>query len=142
MWRRIFVKRLIGAVLVGTFVFAGVFASASALPLSGGTIQAGSLDVSCQTNAVNVSYLTQINGSGVNEITSVTLSNIDPACQGKWADIALITSPKPYGSGVTAFNLWGLLDHDGSTTYAFATLDPKPLSSAVTGVHVQIKDAP
>jgi hypothetical protein len=133
-------QRLFGAVLVGTFVFAGAFASASLLPLSGGTIQAGSVDVSCQTNAVNVSYLTQLNGSGVNEVTSVTLSNIDPACQGKWADIALITSPKPYGSGVTATNLYGLLDLDGSTTYAVT--GTKPLSSAVTGVHVQIKDAP
>lgn len=133
-------KRLIGAILVGTFVFAGVFASASILPLSGGTVQAGSLDVTCQTNAVKVSYLTQLNGSGVNEIVSVTLSNIDAACQGKWADIALITSPLPYGSGVTATNLWGLLDTDSSTTYPVPGV--KPLSSAVTGVHVQIKDAP
>ena len=131
-------KKLFGAVIVGTMVFGAVLVSASSLSLTGGTIQAGSISVSCQTNPLKVGYTTQVNGSGVNEVVTVTLSGVDPACQGKWADIALITTPPPYGSGVSATNLWGTLDLDSSTTFAIPGL--KPLSSDIYTVHVQIKD--
>lgn len=141
-------KKLFGAILVGTMIFGAVFASASVLPVAGGTVQEGVVQASCQTNPIKVSFLTQVNGSGVNEIVSVTLSNVDPACQGKWADIALVTNyVMPIGSGTTAFNLWGLLNPTSSTTFptiagANHSGPPAPLSAAVLATVVQIKDAP
>jgi hypothetical protein len=144
------VKKLFGAIILATMVAGVVFVSASSLPVVGGTIQAGNVaNVSCQTNPLTVSYKTQLNGSGVNEVTDVVLSGVDQACQGKSADIALITSALPYGSGVTAYNIWGTLDGDSSTTFHLGLGGsgtpgdsgmPLPLSSAITGVHVQIKN--
>ncbi len=138
-------KKLFGAVIVGTMIFGAIFASASNLTVSGGTIQNGMVSVTCQTDPVAVSYKTQVNGSGVNEITDVILSGIDGACYGKWADIALIQT-QVLGSGVTAFNLWGTLNSGPSTDFqanggSNHSALPLPLSSSVYWVNVQIKDA-
>lgn len=85
-------KKLFGALLAGGLLFGAVFASASQLPLVAGTgsIQSSTLaSVTCQSTSVHVTYLTQLNGVGVNEIKSVTLSPIDSGCQGDQAEISL-----------------------------------------------------
>jgi hypothetical protein len=137
-------KKFFGALIAASFVFAAVFASASTLTVAGATIQNGTISATCQTDPVVVSYLTQVNGSGVNEVTSVKLSGIDGACYGKSADIALIYNTT-LGSGVTAFNLWGTLDAAPSTSFSTNTGAnhsslPAPLSSQVNWVNVQIGD--
>ncbi|MHB8959718.1 MAG: hypothetical protein ACYDAN_08835 [Candidatus Limnocylindrales bacterium] len=142
-------KKLFGAIIVATMIFGAVFASASALNVTGGTIQNGMVNVTCQQGPIAVSYKTQVNGSGVNEVTDVTLSGVEGACYTKSADIALIKT-KILGSGVSAYNIWGKLDSAPSTTFhlglggssavAGDSGSPLPLSSSIEWVNVQIAD--
>jgi hypothetical protein len=135
------VKKLFGAIVLGTVVFGAVMVSASALPLAPdtGTIQSSTImDVSCQDSPVQIGWLTELNGQGENQVTAVVLSNIDAACYGKWADVGVWAGEPPF-SGISAVNTWGTLDSDSSTTLNFTT---KPLSKNIDNVAVQIKDAP
>lgn len=74
-------KRFIGALLVGTFVFAGVLASAAALPVTGGTVQVGTdVTLACDPDGVTVSW--QVDQNGV--ATSATISGVnDVTCAGQ-----------------------------------------------------------
>ena len=135
-------KKLLGALVVGTAVFGAVIVSASNLPLVNGTgvIQAGgATGLACQTTPVKIGYTTQINGQGLDEVTGVVLSNIDAACYGKWADVSVMPAP-PYGGGVPWIaSGWGNLDSDSSTTFDLQSTT-NPLASDVGNVQVAIRD--
>jgi hypothetical protein len=94
-------KKLFGALLAGGLLFGAVFASASQLPLFAGTgsIQSSTLaSVTCQSAQVHVTYTTQLNGQGVNEIKTVTLSPIDSGCWGDQAEISMFQADPSAGS--------------------------------------------
>ncbi len=137
-------KKLFGAIVVGTMVFGAVFASASVLPVTGGTIQAGGLTgLACQTNAVTIGYTTEIQGDGLDHVTGVVLSGIDPACYGKWADVSLMPMPPFLGGVPWIASGWGLLDSDSSTTFDVPNgAGPDRLASEIYDVQVAIRDAP
>ncbi|HEX5428827.1 MAG TPA: hypothetical protein VFX00_10915 [Pedococcus sp.] len=72
-------KRIITALAGGAVVATLAYASASALAVDGGTIQAGGDSVSCDTTGVNANWGLE---TDTNQVTSVRISNVDPACQG------------------------------------------------------------
>jgi hypothetical protein len=75
-------KRLLGAILVGSLVFGAVLASAATLNVNAGTIQVGSdMTLQCDTDGVNVDW----NFTGVDAyVTSIQVSGVnDAACVGQ-----------------------------------------------------------
>lgn len=73
-------KKLITAVLAGTAVASLAFASASALKVDGGTIQAGaSGSLKCDTDGVQANWGLETDD---NSVRSVRISGIDAACAG------------------------------------------------------------
>ncbi len=116
-------KKLFGAILVGSMIFGAVFVSASVLPLVPGTgsIQASDLaTVTCQNNPVTVKYGTEVNGEGANQIASVTISGIESTCHGDQAAVNLFKNNPPYSglnygtpplfTGVDIWIQWGTIN--------------------------------
>jgi hypothetical protein len=135
------VKKLFGALIVGTMVAGAVFASASVLPLVPGTgsIQSSNLaTVTCQNTPVSVTYGTELNGQGENQIASVTLHNIQAGCVGDQAEISLFQQDPPYsglgGPGNMVWYSWGTIGATGNITLTFGGSgdpSPKPLVADV-----------
>jgi hypothetical protein len=139
-------KKLLGAIVVATAIFGAVFASASNLPVQGGTIQAGGLvGLACQPAAspITVAYTTQIQGDGLDHVTGVILKGIDAACMNKWADVSLMPNP-PFAGGVPWIaSGWGTITTTDQTfpLQVGGNVNLYPLASAVYDVQVAIRDA-
>lgn len=135
-------KKLFGSIIVGTAIFGAVLASASALPLDGGVIQSGSIiGVACQAAPVHVSYNTQLNGQGHNEVASVTLSNIHSTCFGKQATVSVWAGSPPF-SGISSHDTWGTIAAS-SITLPFSgppSGGTNPLAASIDNVSVMIRD--
>jgi hypothetical protein len=126
-------KRLFGAIIVGTMVAGAVFASASALPLVPGTgsVQSSVLaSVTCQNTPIEVGYGVELNGEGENQIDHVILSNIDAACIGALASIQLLQADPPYsglgGPGNMVWYSWDTITAAGTMNLYFGTGHPSP----------------
>jgi hypothetical protein len=136
------VKKLFASIIVGTAIFGAVLASASALPINGGVIQSGSIiGVACQGAPVHVSYNTQLNGQGNNEVASVTLSNINPTCFGKQATVSVWAGSPPF-SGLASHDTWGTISAP-TITLPFSGAPSggtNPLAVSIDNVSVMIKD--
>jgi hypothetical protein len=132
-------KKFFGALIAASFIFAAVFASASVLPLVAGTgsIQSSNLaTVTCQTAPVSVTYTTQVNGQGDNEIASVILHGIQAGCVGDQAEITLYQSDPPYsglgGPGNMVWYGWDTITASGTITLSMTTHNPAaPLAADV-----------
>lgn len=133
-------KKLFGAIIVGTMVFGAILVSASQLPLVGGTgsIQSSSLaDVTCQSTPVSVTYQTELNGQGENQIAAVILHNIQAGCVGDQAEISLFQQDPPYsglgGAGNMVWYSWATITAPGTITLGFGGTwpSPKPLVADV-----------
>jgi hypothetical protein len=135
-------KRLAGAVVLGTIVFAAVLASASALPVSNSFIQSGGdINLTCQTNPISVGWGTMVTGDGRFHVQDVVIGNVDPDCYGHKVLVSMVTG-HPTGSGASMVGfLYGPLDNDSSTTLSFTPSGSGPLASVVDEVQVLIKDA-
>jgi hypothetical protein len=73
-------KKLLTAVLGGTAVATLAFASASALTVDGGTLQAGAYSsLTCDSDGVKVNWGLE---TGDNTVQNVRISGIDAACAG------------------------------------------------------------
>ncbi len=72
-------KRIAIALVAGAAVSTAAFASASALSVDGGTVQAGSSSVTCDTDGVKANWGLETDDSSVR---SVRVTGVDPACAG------------------------------------------------------------
>ena len=133
-------KKFFGALIAASFVFAAVFASASVLPLVAGTgsIQSSNLaTVTCQTAPVSVSYQTELNGQGENQIAAVILHGIQAPCVGDQAEVSLFQTDPPYsglgGPGNMVWYSWDTIAAAGNITLHFGAGFPseKPLVADV-----------
>ena len=137
-------KRLFGAVLVGTMIFGAVFVSASVLPVTGGNLQAGGVaDLTCQADPVSLGYGTMVAGDGKFHIDTVVISNVAGGCNGGKVLLSFQQGHVVGNSGANqiAF-LTGTLE-TGTTTLHFGApySGTGPLASAVDEIQVLFKDA-
>jgi hypothetical protein len=132
------VKRVVVALLIGTTIFAGVFALAASLGVTSDTLGAGSaVVVACQTGTVNVTYTASYSASAPAgyRATTVTLNNLDTsagACGGKTARVTLTG---PGASNASLSEQTGTLPSSGTT---FALTFSGVNASDVSGVHVVV----
>lgn len=123
-------KRFLVALMAGTMVFSVAFASAAALIVNGGTIQAGEdLDLVCDSDGVNVEGWGLETDTGL--VSFVRIGNIWADCVG--ADMfANIT-----GTGGVELTEAGPVTIDDSTEVL--TFDTPVLASAIEDIHVFIE---
>jgi hypothetical protein len=119
-------KKFFGALIAASFVFAAVFASASVLPLVAGTGTVQSSDlatVTCQNTPVSVTYHTELNGQGENQIAAAILHGIEAPCVGDQAEISLFQADPPYsglgGPGNMVWYAWDTITAAGNITLNF-----------------------
>lgn len=97
-------KKLFGALIVGTMVFGAVMASAATLNVQGGVIQEGTLaNVSCQSDPVSVGYVTNATGNSHFSVDGVILTGLNTTCNGKTFAIAFMLAPCLSGCSQVAF---------------------------------------
>lgn len=114
---------------VATVAWAGA-AAASSLPLSSSSLGAGTANVtSCDSSGVDFRYA--VDGSG--SVTSVTVTNIDAACQGATLRVTLTNAGVDVGAGSTQ------LPSSGWTGSYAVPISPTPLSTAVTATYAAIE---
>lgn len=117
------------AIGAATVAWAGVAAAAS-LPLSSSSLGAGSANVtSCDTSGVDFHYA--LDGAG--SITSVTVANIDAACQGATLRVTLTAAGADVGGGSVQ------LPTSGWTGKYAVSISPTPLSTAITATYAAIE---
>lgn len=117
------------AIGAATIAWAGQ-AAASSLPLASSSLGAGTAAVpSCDSSGVDFRYA--LDGTG--SITSVTVANIDPACQGATLRVTLTNAGVDVGSGSAQ------LPSSGWTGAYTVSISPTPLSTAVTATHAAIE---
>jgi hypothetical protein len=122
--------RFLFAVVLALGIAAAAYGAAASLTVNGGTVQAGSDSVTgCDTGGVDVSYTVLYDSSVPGfKVTAVTVSNIDPACNGKKIDVVLTQGGNNVGlaSGTV-----------GSGSFSGSVL-PTPDAADVDDVHVVI----
>ena len=117
------------AIGAATVAWAGA-ASASSLPLSSRSLGAGSATVtSCDISGVDYRYA--VDGAG--SVTSVTVANIDAACQGGTLRVTLTAAGADVGGGSVQ------LPTSGWTGAYAVSVSPTPPSTAVTATYVAIE---
>ena len=117
------------AIGAATVAWAGA-AAASSLPLTSSSLGAGSANVtSCDSSGVDFRYA--LDGAGA--ITSVTVADIDAACQGATLRVTLTDAGTNVGGGSVQLPTSGW-----TGTYA-VSISPTPLSTAVTATYVAIE---
>lgn len=84
-------KKLITAALGGTVVATLAFASASALQVDGGALQAGQDGVICDVDGVKANWGLE---TDTNDVRTVRISGIDEACDGATMWIKVDDRPK------------------------------------------------
>ena len=128
-------KRALIAILAGLVVFAGVFAMAASLGgVTSTKVGADNTAVtSCDTDGVTTSYATAWDATDKRyEVTSVTVGNVNDACDGETLSVSLTdASGAQIGSGTLAIPTSAATSHAVSLT--------TPASAKLTeGVHVLI----
>jgi hypothetical protein len=103
------VKKLFGALVVGTFVFGAVMVSAAYLPMNESVVQAGEdLNVSCQATPITVGYNTFVDGNGDFAVDGILLSGLQESCEGLTVAVSLLAGPPAQpNSGVTIVGFVG-----------------------------------
>lgn len=102
-------KRLFGALMVGTLVFGAVVVSAAYLPMNESVVQAGEdLNVSCQATPITVGYSTFVDGNGDFSVDGIILSGLQESCEGLTVAVSLLAGPPAQpNSGVTIVGFAG-----------------------------------
>lgn len=128
-------KRVFIAILAGFVVFAGVFAMAASLGgITSNKVGADNTAVaSCDTDGVATAYATGWDATDKRyEITSVTVSGVNDACDGQTLSVSLTDSTgAQIGSGSVA------IPSSAATSFAVA-LSTAASAQLTTGVHVLI----
>jgi hypothetical protein len=130
-------KRTLIAFLVAATAFATVFALAASLSVSPTDLGAGNASVaSCDTDGVSTSYTNAWDSTDKRyEVTSVTITGIADACDGKTAKVALADSSNAsLGDGSTT------IPTGAGTTATVSSLSSNPAASAVANANVVIGD--
>ncbi|HEY7525466.1 MAG TPA: hypothetical protein VIA82_01340 [Candidatus Limnocylindria bacterium] len=102
-------KKIIGAMVAGTFVFGAVLAAAAALQVNANVIQSGGdVDVTCQTAPVTVGYETLVSGNGEFAVSGIKFSGLQESCEGLTIAVSLLAGPPAApNSGVTQVGFIG-----------------------------------
>ena len=141
-------KRFLVALIAGAAVFAMAFASAAALNLDGGTIQAGTLTpLTCQTAPVTVGYHTLVDGNAEFAVDGITLDGVEATCVGKTIGVSLESAPKNIigfvGGQITASGSLLLWPGHTSVGATISYSNPTPFlipAANINDVEVLIKD--
>lgn len=120
-------------------LLAAAVGSASALTVTGGSVQAGNDNsLRCDVTGVTVGYTTVFVG-GTFKVTHVTVTGLHNDCIGKLVDVVLTQSGVPIASANGTVLFLGPSNNRSTGPLAVA---PQPLASAVTDVHVLVKSDP
>ncbi len=126
----------IAGVLAGLVVFGAVFASAASLGgITSGNVGADNAAVaSCDTDGVTTAYTTSWDTTDDRyEITSVTVTGIANACDGKTLSVSLLdASSNQIGSGSVT------IPTDGLATQASVSLSAAASAKDAVNVHAAI----
>jgi hypothetical protein len=129
--------RATAAVFLALMVFGATYSFAATLGLDTQALGAGNAVVtSCQasgtpTGAYNTVYDPSLVGY---RITSVTVTGIDPSCNGKTVSVTLTNAANvALASGVGTYNSAG-----SNTTLAISSLSAMPAAAAVGGLSVAV----
>ena len=131
-------RRTIAGVVAGVTVFGAVFASAASLGgITSGQVGADDAAVtSCDTDGVTTSYATSWDaGDDRYEVTSVTVSGIANACDGRTLSVSLldaVSNGNQIGSGSVT------VPSDALATQATVTLSPAASAELTAAVHASI----
>lgn len=129
-------KRTIAAAVVAVAGFGSVYAMASSLGgVTSAKVGADNVAVAaCDTNGVTTAYTTAWDATDeVYEITAVTVTGIDNACDGQTVSISLTNSSgAQIGSGTTS------IASDVLVTSQAVTLSTAPSAKLTENVHVLI----
>jgi hypothetical protein len=129
-------RRTIAGIVAGLTVFGAVFASAASLGgITSGNVGADDATVaSCDTDGVTTAYATAWDGTDDRyEVTSVTVTGIANACDGKTLSVSLTdASSNQIGSGTVT------VPTDALAFQASVTLSPAASAELTTGVHAAI----
>jgi hypothetical protein len=130
-------KRLFISALVLVTVFVSVFGFAATLGVSPGGLGAGSGSVgACDGDGVATTYADSWDATDKRyEVTSVTVTGINDACDGKTLKAALTDS-----SNVNLGDGSVTVPTGAGTTATVSTLSTNPAASSVSNVHVVIGD--
>lgn len=128
-------KRILLAVLAGLLVFSGVFAIAASLGgVTSTKVGADNTAVaSCDTDGVSSSYTTAWDATDKRyEITSVTVSGVNDACDGQSLSVSLTDSTgAQIGTGTLA------IPTSAATAFT-VSLSTAPSAKLTEGIHVLI----
>ena len=128
-------KRVLLAMLAGLMVFAGVFALAASLGgITSDKVGADNTTVaSCDTDGVSTSYATAWDATDKRyEVTSVTVSGVNDACDGQTLNMSLTDSTgAQIGSG-------SLSIPTSAATAHTVTMTTAPSAKLTEGIHVLI----
>ena len=128
-------KRVLLAMLAGLMVFAGVFALAASLGgITSDKVGADNTTVaSCDTDGVSTSYATAWDATDKRyEVTSVTVSGVNDACDGQTLNVSLTDSTgAQIGSG-------SLSIPTSAATAHTVTMTTAPSAKLTEGIHVLI----
>jgi membrane-bound inhibitor of C-type lysozyme len=139
-------RRVLFSLVAVAVVFALAYGAAASLTVTSGVLQAGSDSndsthhFQCDTDGVNVSYNVGWNSANKRfEVTSVTVSDIDNACNGKTLAVQLTESSGALGNvgTVTISSPACTFDSTSSTFTCTVNVDDQPAED-VTDVHVAI----
>ena len=129
-------RRTIAAVVAGFTVFGAVFASAASLGgITSGNVSADNAAVaSCDTDGVTTAYTTSWDGTDDRyEVTSVTVSGIANACDGRTLSLSLTdASNNQIGTGSVA------IPSDVLVTSVSVSLSTAASAKDTVGVHASI----
>ena len=129
-------RRTIAGVVAGVTVFGAVFASAASLGgITSGNVSADNAVVaSCDTDGVTTAYTTSWDGTDDRyEVTSVTVSGIANACDGRTLNLSLTdASNNQIGTGSVA------IPSDVLVTSVSVSLSTAASAKDTVGVHASI----
>jgi hypothetical protein len=130
-------KRLFGALIVGTLVFGAVAVSAAYLPMNESVVQAGEdLNVSCQATPITVGYHTFVDGNGDFSVDGIILDGLQESCEGLTVAVSLLAGPPAApNSGVTIVGFaGGTLPNDLSAGTTASFMSAFPVKAKAIGV--------
>ncbi len=129
-------RRMVAALLAGFTVFGAVFASAASLGgITSGNVGADNATVaSCDTDGVTTSYTTSWDSADARyEVTSVTVANINDACDGKTLSVSLLDAASAQiGTGSVT------IPTDALATQASVSLSTAASAKETVSVHASI----
>lgn len=129
-------RRMVAALLAGLTVFGAVFASAASLGgITSGSVGADNAAVaSCDTDGVTTSYATSWDSTDDRyEITSVTVTNVNNACDGRTLSVSLLNATSDQvGTGSVS------IPSDALSTQATVSLSTAAPAKDTVSVHASI----